>query len=104
MGKGGESLGNEEGSEEEEEVIPAENHAPRVRLLTLGAVFFQQSRRITSPGKRKNLRTVRNAVHPQSFHAVNKQRGIRKLEAQPMKVDAWRCERRDASLPQEAPY
>ena len=39
MAKGGESLGNEEGSEEEEEVIPAENHTPRVRLLTLGAVF-----------------------------------------------------------------
>jgi len=39
MAKGGESLGNEEGSEEEEEVIPAENHAPRVRLLTLGVVL-----------------------------------------------------------------
>lgn len=39
MAKGGESLGNEEGSEEEEEVIPAENHMPRVRLLTLG-IFF----------------------------------------------------------------
>jgi hypothetical protein len=38
MAKGGESLGNEEGSEEEEEVIPAENHTPRVRLLTLGVV------------------------------------------------------------------
>lgn len=39
MAKGGESLGNEEGSEEEEEVIPAENYMPRVRLLTLGVVF-----------------------------------------------------------------
>ena len=38
MAKGGESLGNEEGSEEEEEVIPAEKHTPRVRLLTLGVV------------------------------------------------------------------
>ena len=46
MAKGGESLGNEEGSEEEEEVIPAENHTPRVRLLTLGVVFPQLSRRI----------------------------------------------------------
>jgi hypothetical protein len=39
MAKGGESLGNEEGSEEEEEVIPAEKRTPRVRLLTLGVVF-----------------------------------------------------------------
>jgi hypothetical protein len=39
MAKGGESLGNEEGSEEEEEVIPAENHMPRVRPLTLGIVL-----------------------------------------------------------------
>lgn len=39
MAKGGESLGNEEGSEEEEEVIPVENHTPRVRLLTLGVVY-----------------------------------------------------------------
>jgi hypothetical protein len=39
MAKGGESLGNEEGSEEEEEVILAENHTPRVGLLTLGVVF-----------------------------------------------------------------
>jgi hypothetical protein len=39
MAKGGESLGNEEGSEEEEEVIPAENHMPRVRPLTLGVVL-----------------------------------------------------------------
>jgi hypothetical protein len=43
MAKGGESLGNKEGSEEEEEVIPAENHTPRVRLLTLGVVFLQRS-------------------------------------------------------------
>ena len=39
MAKGGESLGNEEGSEEEEEVIPADKRTPRVRLLTLGVVF-----------------------------------------------------------------
>lgn len=39
MAKGGESLGNEEGSEEEEEVILAENHTSRVRLLTLDVVF-----------------------------------------------------------------
>jgi hypothetical protein len=39
MAKGGESLGNEEGSEEEEEVIPSENYTPRVRLLTLGVVL-----------------------------------------------------------------
>ena len=39
MAKGGESLGNEEGSEEEEEVILAENPTPRVGLLTLGAVI-----------------------------------------------------------------
>lgn len=61
MAKGGESLGNEEGSEEEEEVIPAENHAPRVRLLTLGVVlstatspsgFTMQARELAC---RKNL-------------------------------------------------
>lgn len=40
MAKGGESLGNEEGSEEEEEVIPADKRTPRVRVLTLGVVFF----------------------------------------------------------------
>lgn len=39
MAKGGESLGNEEGSKEEEEVIPAEDQAPGVGLLTLGVVF-----------------------------------------------------------------
>lgn len=39
MAKGGESLGNEEGSEEEEEVIPALNHTPGVRPLAPGVVF-----------------------------------------------------------------
>jgi hypothetical protein len=58
MAKGGESLGNEEGSEEEEEVIPAENHAPRVRLLTLGAVFPQRPHQIILLRKRDNQRTV----------------------------------------------
>ena len=39
MAKGGESLGNEESSEEEEEVIPALNHTPGVRPLAPGVVF-----------------------------------------------------------------
>jgi hypothetical protein len=39
MAKGGESLGNEEGSKEEEEVIPAKYHTPGVRLLAPGVVF-----------------------------------------------------------------
>ena len=39
MLKGGESLGNEESSEEEEEVIPALNHTPGVRPLAPGVVF-----------------------------------------------------------------
>jgi hypothetical protein len=41
MAKGGESLGNEEGSEEEEEVIavPTVNYTPGVRPLTLGVIF-----------------------------------------------------------------
>ena len=41
MPKGGESLGNEESSEEEEEVIPALNHTPGVRPLAPGVVFFK---------------------------------------------------------------
>jgi hypothetical protein len=40
MAKGGESLGNEESSEEEEEVIPALNHTPGVRPLAPGVVFL----------------------------------------------------------------
>jgi len=51
MAKGGESLGNKEGSEEEEEVIPAEDYAPRVGLLTLGVVIPAAYLRITSPGR-----------------------------------------------------
>lgn len=39
MAKGGESLGNKESSEEEEEVIPALNHTPGVRPLAPGVVF-----------------------------------------------------------------
>jgi hypothetical protein len=41
MAKGGESLGNEESSEEEEEVIPALNHTPGVRPLAPGVVFLK---------------------------------------------------------------
>ncbi len=41
MLKGGESLGNEESSEEEEEVIPALNHTPGVRPLAPGVVFLK---------------------------------------------------------------
>lgn len=41
MPKGGESLGNEESSEEEEEVIPALNHTPGVRPLAPGVVFLK---------------------------------------------------------------
>ena len=41
MLKGGESLGNEESSEEEEEVIPALNHTPGVRPLAPGVVFLR---------------------------------------------------------------
>jgi hypothetical protein len=41
MAKGGETLGNEEGSdEEEEEVIPAVNRTPGVRPLTPGVGIF----------------------------------------------------------------
>ena len=58
MAKGGESLGNEEGSEEEEEVIPAENHAPRVRLLTLGVVFPQLPHQITVLREQDTQHTV----------------------------------------------
>lgn len=42
MAKGGESLGNKESSEEEEEVIPALNHTPGVRPLAPGVVFPQR--------------------------------------------------------------
>lgn len=42
MLKGGESLGNEESSEEEEEVIPAQNHTPGVRPLAPGVVFLKE--------------------------------------------------------------
>lgn len=41
MLKGGESLGNEESSEEKEEVIPALNHTPGVRPLAPGVVFLK---------------------------------------------------------------
>lgn len=41
MPKGGESLGNKESSEEEEEVIPAQNHTPGVRPLAPGVVFLR---------------------------------------------------------------
>ena len=69
MAKGGESLGNEEGSEEEEEVVPAENHTPRVRLLTLGVVFPQASRRITPIFRGYAQRTVRNGTLSDPLHA-----------------------------------
>jgi hypothetical protein len=42
MLKGGESLGNEESSEEEEEVIPVLNHTPGVRPLAPGVVFLKE--------------------------------------------------------------
>jgi hypothetical protein len=51
MAKGGESLGNEESSEEEEEVIPAQNHTPGVRPLAPGVVFLKDILLKTLTGK-----------------------------------------------------